>query len=267
MATRKTKAAPTTEAPTDTKVIAYKGFDKGLKCRDFQFEIGKTYTHDGSVKACASGFHSCENPFDVWSYYGPADGNRFALIEASGEISRHGDDSKLASAKLSVNVELTLPEFIKRGVKYLLSLTKDVVADVSAASGYASQLAASGNASQLAASGDASKLAASGYASKLAASGDASKLAASGDASQLAASGNASQLAASGYASKLAASGDASIAMSAGYESHASAGSNGVIALTYWDGSRPRVAVGYVGENGIKPNVSYRVVNGALVEV
>ena len=249
MATRKTKAAPTTEAPTDTKVIAYKGFDKGLKCRDFQFEIGKTYTHDGSVKACASGFHSCENPFDVWSYYGPADGNRFALIEASGEISRHGDDSKLASAKLSVNVDLTLPEFIKRGVKYLLSLTKDVVADVSAASG------------------DASKLAASGYASQLAASGDASQLAASGDASQLAASGYASQLAASGYASKLAASGYASIAMSAGYESHASAGSNGVIALTYWDGSRPRVAVGYVGENGIKPNVSYRVVNGALVEV
>ncbi|WP_374312486.1 hypothetical protein [Dongia sp.] len=128
-----------------------------------------------------------------------------------------------------------------------------------AASGYASQLAASGYASQLAASGDDSQLAASGNASRLAASGNASQLAASGDASQLAASGDDSQLAASGDDSRLAASGDDSIAIAAGYNATASAGPNGVIALTWHDGTRRRVTVGYVGEDGIEPNVDYRV--------
>ena len=90
---------------------------------------------------------------------------------------------------------------------------------------------------------------ASGYASRLAASGNYSQLAASGNYSQLAASGYASKLAASGYASKLAASGDYSIAMSAGLRSRAKAGVDGCIALTWHDGSRYRVSVGYVGED------------------
>jgi hypothetical protein len=101
-----------------------------------------------------------------------------------------------------------------------------------------------------------------------AASGYASQLAASGYASQLAASGNESQLAASGNASKLAASGDASVALAAGYRSAAKAGARGVIALTWYDeaAKRPRLTVGYVGENGIEPDVFYRVDDrGALV--
>jgi len=135
-----------------------------------------------------------------------------------------------------------------------------------AASGNSSQLAASGDYSQLAASGDYSKLAASGDYSKLAASGDSSKLAASGYYSQLAASGNSSQLAASGNSSQLAASGDYSIAMCAGPNSTAAAGTNGTIALTWWDAEakRFRVVVGYVGEDGIEAGVFYRVENGKL---
>lgn len=69
MATRKTRAAPITEAPTETKVIAYKGFNPDWTCNPngvaFQYEVGKTYTHDGKVEACASGFHACEN--DHWT--------------------------------------------------------------------------------------------------------------------------------------------------------------------------------------------------------
>jgi len=88
------------KAKTETTVVAYKGTDKDMACRGFAFELGKTYEHDGKVVACQSGFHACENPFDVWSYYGPADGNRFFRVTLGGELSRHGDDSKIAASAL-----------------------------------------------------------------------------------------------------------------------------------------------------------------------
>ena len=106
-----------------------------------------------------------------------------------------------------------------------------------------------------------SKLAASGESSKLAASGYSSQLAASGYNSKLAASGYNSKLAASGEFSKLAASGNSSIAICAGLNGIASAGENGCIALTWWDDTKSsyRIEVGYIGENGIKPNTPYRL--------
>jgi hypothetical protein len=47
------------------------------------------------------------------------------------------------------------------------------------------------------------------------------------------------------------------------------ANEKGCILAAWWDESdeRPRVAVGYVGENGIKPETLYRVVKGEFVEV
>jgi hypothetical protein len=202
----------------DQKIIAYKGFDENWQCRGFQYEIGKTYKHEGEVKACKSGFHACLNPLDVLNYYDVT--SNFAIVELSGETSTHEDDSKIASSEITVKAELKLPEFINTALSYLQNLISGETA-----SGNASQLAASGNASQLAASGNASQLAASGIASQLAASGDYSRLAASGDCSKLAASGNDSKLAASGYASQLAASGIASqLAASGDYSRLAASG-------------------------------------------
>ena len=54
--------------------------------------------------------------------------------------------------------------------------------------------------------------------------------------------------------------------MAAGYASTARVGENGVIVLPYYDGIRMRVAVGYVGENGIEPNVEYKVNNNGIFE-
>jgi hypothetical protein len=278
-------------------LIAYKAFDKDLKCRGFQYEIGKKYEHDGKVIACESGFHAVENPLDMWSYY-PLTESRFCKVELSGELAHHSRDSKIASGRITVRAEIGLPQIITDAVHFLMGLCKDVKPgedDVQSASGNSSQLAASGDYSKLAASGDYSKLAASGnssqlaasgYSSQLAASGDysqlaasgySSQLAASGDYSQLAASGDYSKLAASGYSSKLAASGDSSklaasgkksIVVSAAPDCTAKVGEDGCIALAWWDGTnkRHRMAVGYVGEDGIEADVEYCVRDGKLAK-
>lgn len=72
------------------EIIAYKGFDESLKCRDYQYEIGKTFEHKGKVKACESGFHACEYPLDVFSYYLPSN-SRFAIVKMHGETSKDSD--------------------------------------------------------------------------------------------------------------------------------------------------------------------------------
>ena len=242
---------------SDTKIKAYKAFDKNMQCRGYQFEVGKTYTHEGAVKACESGFHSCENPLDVLSYYNLCDA-RFAVVSASGNIAKHYEDSKIASGSITIEAELHLPQFIAAAVDWIKS-----------ACTYDGKKVDDGDSSQLAASGNYSKLAASGYSSQLAASGDYSKLAASGDYSKLAASGYSSQLAASGNYSQLAASGDSSIAVSSAPYCQAKAGKNGCIALTRWVESekRYRVSVGYVGEN-IKADTWYKIDDqGNFVEV
>ncbi|WP_460565744.1 DUF7666 domain-containing protein, partial [Hydrogenophaga aquatica] len=113
-----TKKRTKTQAPAEV-VTAYKGFNQSLQCRGFQFEVGKTYEHDGEVKACASGFHSCEYPLDVFNYYHPA-GSRFAVVKASGQISRHDGDSKVASATLTVEAEIGLPVLVARAVDWVM---------------------------------------------------------------------------------------------------------------------------------------------------
>lgn len=108
------------KAASEEVVTAYKGFKQDLTCRGYQFEIGGTYTHDGEVEACASGFHSCEYPLDVFGYYAPGE-SRFAIVKASGQLSRHDDDSKIASATLVVEAEISMPTMISRAIDWIMS--------------------------------------------------------------------------------------------------------------------------------------------------
>ena len=100
--------------------VAYKAFTRGLTCRDFQYKIGATYKHEGKVVRCASGgFHSCELSLDVLSYYPPI-GSRFAEVEVAGEIDRANDDTKIASAEITIKAEIRMPDLIAAAVRWVM---------------------------------------------------------------------------------------------------------------------------------------------------
>ena len=100
-------------------ITGYKGFDKNLKCRDFQYEVGKTYEHEGKVECCKQGFHFCENPFEVFRYYSPSD-SRYCAVEGSCKSDKYEEDSKVAVSKLHISAEIGLKGIIESGVKFIL---------------------------------------------------------------------------------------------------------------------------------------------------
>lgn len=101
-------------------IKAYKGFNKDLKCRGFQYEIGKEYKHDGKVKTCKSGFHACENPLDVLEYYSDID-CRFCEVEQSGELSQ--ETNKIASSEIKIVSEIGFVGLFNAGVEWIKKIT------------------------------------------------------------------------------------------------------------------------------------------------
>ena len=94
----------------------YKGFDKNLKCRGYQYEVGKEYEQDGKVKCCENGFHACEAPLAVFNYYPPAE-SRYCEVEQSGNIHNEGD--KTASSKIKIGAEIGIPGLVKAHVEWV----------------------------------------------------------------------------------------------------------------------------------------------------
>ena len=104
-------------------ITGFKGFDKDLKCRNYQYEVGKEFEEEGKIEACSNGFHFCENPFDVLEYYPPSTekgSSRYCIVKGSGNIDRDGDDSKVACSKLHISAEIGLKGIIEAGVKFIL---------------------------------------------------------------------------------------------------------------------------------------------------
>ena len=252
------------------KVIAYKAFNKDMTCRDFQYEVGKTYKHDGDVEVCSSGFHACLNPLDCLNYYDLTT-SKFAVVEVVKPTKKHGDDTKIATAEISIKAELTLPEFIKNSVDYIINATKS-----KASSGNYAQQASSGNYAQQASSGDRAQQASSGNCAKQASSGNCAKQASSGDRAQQASSGNRAQQASSGDFAKQASSGDRaqhvcegenSVIASSGRQTKAKGVKGTWISLAeYNNGECVGFATGCIGKEKLKPDTWYKAENGKLVE-
>ena len=117
----------------DKKIKAFKGFDKDMKCRGFQYEVGKEYEEAGPIAACKKGFHACENPMDVFGYYPPAN-SRYCEVEQSGDISKDSGDSKIASSHIKIGAEIGLKGIIEAGVKF--TMEKNTFSGDSVTTGY-----------------------------------------------------------------------------------------------------------------------------------
>ena len=104
----------------ETKIIGYKGFNKNLQCRGFQYEVGKTFEHEGDVSCCNRGFHFCENPFDVFGYYPPS-GSRYCSVEGSGKSDKDNEDSKVSVSRLHISAEIGLKGIIDAGLKFIFN--------------------------------------------------------------------------------------------------------------------------------------------------
>ncbi|EJJ4842515.1 hypothetical protein NJA48_004530 [Salmonella enterica subsp. enterica serovar Kentucky] len=250
------------------EIVTFKGFNKDLTCRDFQFAIGETFHHDGKVEACGSGFHACECPFDVFSYYPPAE-SRYAETISFGVIDREEEgDTKIASASITIKSELTLPQFIQRGIEWIWSkIDKSLEQQImtgnrSAATNTGNRSAATntGNRSAATNTGDWSAATNTGYQS--AATNTGNRSAATNTGYQSAATNT-------GDLSAAEVSGSQSVAASLGIEGKARASEGGAIVLCYRDedGELIHIRASKVGENGIMPDIWYQLnEDGEFVE-
>ena len=231
------------------QIVTYKGFNADLQCRGYQFEIGKTYEHKGKVEACGSGFHACECPLDVFGYYPPAD-SRFAETVSFGTTDREDSgDTKIASASITIKAELTLPQFIQRGIEWIWSkIDKSLEQQIMPGN----RSAASNTGYQSAASNTGNRSAASNTGNRSAASN-------TGDYSAASNTGDYSAASNTGYQSAAEVSGSHSVAAAFGIESKARASENSAIVLCYRndEGELIHIRASKVGDNGIKADTWY----------
>ena len=221
---------------------AYKGFDKDLKCRGFQYEAGKEY-QEQEAALCRKGFHACENPLDTFRYYPPTD-SRYCLVDIDDNGQRNSDDSKVCGKKIKIGAEIGLGGVIKAGAQFIFEKCKGTAEDHASgwsgnavASGVSGNAAASGWSGNAAASGVSGNAAASGARGNAAASGASGNAVASGVSGNAAASGARGNAVASGARGNAAASGVSGNAVASGVSGNAAAsGLSGTATATGRDG-------------------------------
>jgi hypothetical protein len=213
------------------EIISVKGFDKDLKCRGFQFEFGKTYIHEGTVEACNSGFHAISgHPLEVFSYYAPGT-SRYALVRQSGKLSKPSDDSKVASAKITIDAELRIPDLVKRAWEWVWAQAK--LEEGSTATGTRGAASATGYQGAASATGPQGAASATGYQGAASATGNQGAASATGPQGAASATGYQGAASATGNYGAASATGPRGAASATGHHGAASAtGTRGAASAT-----------------------------------
>ena len=255
----------------DNIIRGFKGFDKDLKCRGFQYEIGKDYEQEGEVKCCERGFHFCENPFDVFRYYSPSD-SRYCEVEGDGNADKANDDSKVATSHIHISAEIGLNGLIKAGVKFILYKANFNDAK-SINTGYQSVATNTGYCSAAINTGNCSAATNTGNSSAAINTGDQSVATNTGDRSASTNTGNCSAATNTGNCSAATVEGKESVAIVTGKDGRARGVLGSWIVLTErgdLDGNIypiKKVKAFKVDGVNIKENTFYRLVDGKPVEV
>ena len=226
-------------------IKAYKGFNKDMTCRDFQYEEGKEY-EEPSVEICNHGFHACEYPLDCLGYYAP-NKSVYHEVEQFGEIQKQSEDSKVASTKIKIGAEISIAGIVKAAIEYTTERTKKE----------------SDNDDQSGASS---------------ATGDYGASSATGDYGASSATGNCGASSATGYCGSAEAGDPDSVAVAWGYHGKAKGVLGSYLVLADWEGNESNYwvqnewkfkgakMVRVDGEN-IKPDTWYTMKDGEIVEV
>jgi hypothetical protein len=225
---------------------AYKGFDKDLKCREFQYEVGKEYEEENSA-LCKKGFHACENPLDTFRYYAPTD-SRYCEVDVDDNGERNSYDSKVCGKHIRIGAEIGLKGVINAFVRFVLDKCE--------------------SATEENASGVRGNAAASGWRGNAAAPGDSGNAAASGARGNAAASGVRGTASVTGPYGKASALGEQCLAVAWGEDSLArgTVGNWIVVSERDDDGNIIDVKIAKVDGDTVKADTWYKLVNGEIME-
>ena len=252
---------------------AYKGFDKDLKCRGFQYEVGKEY-EEANAALCKKGFHACENPLDTFRYYRPTD-SRYCEVDVDDNGERNSTDSKVCGKHIKISAEIGLKGVINAGVRFVFDKCESATDENAsgwrgnaAASGWRGNAAASGESGNAAASGERGNAAASGWSGNAAASGNLGNAAASGERGNAAASGDSGTAVVTGFAGRATALGEQCLAVAWGEDSLArgTVGNWIVVSERDDDGNIIDVKIAKVDGDTVKADTWYKLVNGEIME-
>ena len=216
---------------------AYKGFDKDLKCRGFQYKVGKEYK-EGSAELCKKGFHACENPLDTFRYYGPTD-SRYCEVDVDDNGERNDADSKVCGKHIKIGAEIGLKGVINAGVRFVFDKCESATEEN-----------------------------ASGWSGNAAASGESGNAAASGWSGNAAASGWSGTAVVTGFAGRATALGEQCLAVAWGEDSLArgTVGNWIVVSERDDDGNIIDVKIAKVDGDTVKADTWYKLVNGEIME-
>ena len=219
----------------------YKATDKDMKCRGFQYELGKTEEVDGDAKLCERGLNACEMPLDVLGYYAPGDGSRYFeadLEDVSDE--KRSDDTKRVGKKLTLSAEIGIPGLVKAQVEYVKAqcdfdnaINKADAENKNHATGWSGAASATGNRGAASATGERGAASATGWSGAASATGWSGAASATGWMGAASATGERGAASATGNRGAASATGESGAASATGNRGAASAtGERGAASAT-----------------------------------